>query len=234
MTSVTEYERLGYLPAAMVNFLALLGWSPGGNREVMSRDELIEMFSLEGISGGAAVFDPEKLDWFNAQYLAQLKPDELVRCVKPLLQAAGLWSEEYDAAGRCEWLQRVLRLVLPRVRRLPDFVEQASPFLTATVPYDPEAVRKHLTTADLDQHIEVLIVAMEADNERFEEAAIERVLRAVADARGIKAATLIHAARIAATGKGVSPGIFEVLALLGKPLTLSRLRDLVRYLHNPR
>ena len=128
MTSVTEYERLGYLPDAMVNFLALLGWSPGGDREVMSRDELIAAFSLEGISGGAAVFDPEKLDWFNAQYLAQLKPDDLVRYVKPLLQAAGLWSDEYDDAGRREWLQRVLRLVLPRVRRLPDFVEQASAF----------------------------------------------------------------------------------------------------------
>ena len=96
MTSVTEYERIGYLPDAMVNFLALLGWSPGGDREVMSREELIAAFSLEGISGGAAVFDPEKLDWFNAQYLAQLRPDDLVRYVKPLLQAAGLWSDEYD------------------------------------------------------------------------------------------------------------------------------------------
>jgi glutamyl-tRNA synthetase len=238
ITSVTEYERLGYLSGAMVNFLALLGWSPGGDREVMSRDELIGAFSLEGISGGAAVFDPEKLDWYNAQYLAQLKPEDLTRYVKPLLQAAGLWRGEFDdtgpstslVAGRREWLQRVLRLVLPRVRRLPDFVEQAGPFLTATVDYDPDAVRKHLTTADLDQHVDALIAALEADAEPFEEAVIERVLRRVADARGIKAAALIHAARIAATGKGVSPGIFEVLALLGKPLALSRLRDLARYL----
>ena len=94
ITSVTEYERIGYLPDAMVNFLALLGWSPGGDREVMSRDELIAAFSLDGISGGAAVFDPEKLDWFNAQYLARLKPDDLVERVKPLLQAAGLWTDD--------------------------------------------------------------------------------------------------------------------------------------------
>jgi glutamyl/glutaminyl-tRNA synthetase len=119
------------------------------------------------------------------------------------------------------------------VRRLPDFVAQVSPFMTATVEYDPEAVRKHLTTADLGQHIEALIAAIEADSEPFHEAAIERTLRAVADARGIKAAALIHAARIAATGRAVSPGIFEVLALLGKPLTLSRLRDLVRFLRVP-
>jgi glutamyl-tRNA synthetase len=226
ITSVTEYERLGYLSDAMVNFLALLGWSPGGDREVMPRDALIAAFSLEGISGGAAVFDPEKLDWYNAQYLAQLESDALVAFVKPLLEAAGLWRDELDAA----WLQRVLRLVLPRVRRLPDFVEQAKPFLTVTVDYDPDAVRKHLTTADLDHHIDALILALDADAEPFEEAIIERVLRGVADARGIKAAALIHAARVAATGKGVSPGIFEVLALLGKPLALSRLRDLVRYL----
>ncbi|HET9466965.1 MAG TPA: glutamate--tRNA ligase family protein, partial [Vicinamibacterales bacterium] len=230
----TEYERLGYLPEAMVNFLALLGWSPGGDREVMSREELVAAFAIDGISGGAAVFDPEKLDWFNTQYLARLSNAELVERVKPLLQTAGLWKEEYEDAGRAEWLQRVLRLVLPRVKRLPDFVEQAGPFLTATVDYDPEAVRKHLTTADLDQHVETLVIALEADTGPFDEAAIEHVLRAVADARGIKAAALIHAARIAATGKAVSPGIFEVLALLGKPVTIARLRDLVRYLRDPR
>ena len=229
ITSVTEYERLGYLPDAMVNFLALLGWSPGGDREVMTRGELITAFSLDGISGGAAVFDPDKLDWFNTQYLAQLTPDDLVRYVKPLIQAAGMWTDEYDGERR-DWLQRVLRLVLPRVRRLPDFVDQASPFLAAAVDYDAEAIRKHLTTADLDEHIEALIVALEADASPFDEASVERVLRSVADTRGIKAAALIHAARIGATGKAVSPGIFEVLALMGKQVTLSRLRNLVRYL----
>jgi glutamyl-tRNA synthetase len=234
ITSVTEYERLGYLPDAMTNFLALLGWSPGGNREVMSRDDLIAAFSLDAISGGAAVFDPEKLDWFNAQYIAQLAPPDLVRRVKPLLQAAGVWSEQYDDARRREWLERVLRLVMPRVRRLPDFVAQAAPFLSIKVDYEPEAVRKHLSQADLEGHLDALIAALEADSEPFDEAGIERVLRRVADARGIKAAVLIHAARIAATGQGVSPGIFEVLALLGKPVTIARLRDLSRYLRDPR
>ncbi|RPI52619.1 MAG: glutamate--tRNA ligase, partial [Acidobacteria bacterium] len=180
ITSVTEYERLGYLPDAMVNFLGLLGWSPGGDREVMSRDEMVASFSLDGISGGAAVFDPEKLDWFNGQYLAQLAPEPLVQCVKPLLQAAGLWDYEHDALPRHEWLQRVLQLVLPRVKRLPDFVDQARPFLAATVDYDPEAVRKYLGTADLDDHLETLIIAFEADTGPFDELSIERVLRGVA------------------------------------------------------
>ncbi len=230
ITSVTEYERLGYLPEVMVNFLGLLGWSPGGDRELMSKEEMIAAFSLEGISGGAAVFDPEKLDWFNGQYLAQMPPERLVQLVKPLLKAAGMWEDEYDNPPRKEWLQRVLQLVLPRVKRLPEFVDQARPFLTATVEYDPEAVRKFLGTADLDDHVEALIIALEADSEPFDELSIERQLRAVADRRGIKAAPLIHAARVAATGKAVSPGVFEVLALLGKPLAVSRLRDLVSFL----
>ena len=92
-------------------------------------------------------------------------------------------------------------------------------------------MRKYLTTADLDKHVETLIVALD-EAEPFDEPTIERVLRRVAEGRGIKAAVLIHAARIAATGKAVSPGIFEVLALMGKPLTLARLRELVRYLRD--
>jgi glutamyl-tRNA synthetase len=227
-TSVTEYERLGYLSDAMVNFLGLLGWSPGGDREVMSRQELIDAFTLEGISGGDAVFNPEKLDWFNAQYLAKLTPENLVERVKPLLVAAGLWHSALDGERR-EWLQRVLTLVLPRVRRLPDFVEQARPFLAAAVEYEPEAVRKHLTAADLGAHVEALALGFDR-LESWDELAIERVLREVADDRQIKAAMLIHGARIATTGKAVSPGIFEVLTLMGKRATVTRLRSLVDFL----
>ena len=228
-TSVTEYERLGYLPEAMVNFLGLLGWSPGGDRELMAREELVAAFALEGISGGNAVFNREKLDWFNSQYLARLAPANLIRCVKPQLEAAGLWSNDYHE-GRREWLEHVLKLVLPRVRRLPDFVDQARPFLAKSVEYDPAAVRKHLTQADLDRHLEALIAALEEYAEPFDEPTIERVLRRVADEKRITAATLIHAARIAATGQAVSPGIFEVLALMGKPLVMERMRALITFL----
>jgi glutamyl/glutaminyl-tRNA synthetase len=227
-TSVTEYERLGYLSDAMVNFLGLLGWSPGGDREVMSRDEMIQAFTLDGISGGDAVFNPEKLDWFNTQYLAKLTPNDLVARVKPLLETAGLWDGALDGEKR-DWLRRVLTLVLPRVRRLPDFVDQARPFLADRVEYDPEAVAKYLTTADLDTHVEALALALDRA-EPWDEPTIERVLRDVADDRTIKAAMLIHAARIATTGKSVSPGIFEVLALMGKRVTVTRLLALVEFL----
>ena len=227
-TSVTEYERLGYIAEAMVNFLGLLGWSPGGDREVMSRAEMIDAFSLGGISGGSAVFNPEKLDWFNNQHLARLDPAELAERVWPLLQAAGLWDESLGASRR-QWLERVLALVLPRVKRLPDFVDQVRPFLAASVEYEPDAVRKHLAGPELADHVAALANALR-DAEPFDELAIERVLRSVADARGIKAGVLIHAARVAATGKAVSPGLFEVLALLGKERTISRLQALVEFL----
>jgi nondiscriminating glutamyl-tRNA synthetase len=227
-TSVTEYERMGYVPEAMVNFLALLGWSPGGDREVMSREEMVALFDIDRISGGDAVFNIEKLDWFSSQHLMRLSRAELVSRVKPLLEAAGLWDERLDTTKR-EWLERVIALVLPRVRTLPDFVDQAGPFVAATVEYDPDAVAKHLAAPGLADHIAALVAALESV-EPFDEAGIEGALRGVAEARGIKAGVLIHAARVAATGKAVSPGLFEVLALLGKELTISRLENLAAFL----
>ena len=122
-TSVMEYPRLGYLPEAMVNFLALLGWSPGSDEELFTRDELVARFTLEGISGGNAVFNPEKLDWFNQQHLLRLPIDDVARRVQPWLEAAGVWRASYAGSDR-EWLQRVLDLLQPRVKRLGQFVDE--------------------------------------------------------------------------------------------------------------
>src|SRR4029079_8734742 len=97
-TSVMEYANQGFLPEAMVNFLGLLGWSPGaGDRELFSKEELVELFSLDGISGGNAVFNPEKLEWFNQQYIVRLAPDELAERLEPLFRAGGVWGEAEHA-----------------------------------------------------------------------------------------------------------------------------------------
>jgi glutamyl-tRNA synthetase len=225
-TSVMEYPRLGYLPDAMVNFLALLGWSPGTNQELFSRDELIAQFTLEGISGGNAVFNPEKLDWFNQQYLSRLPPAELIDRVKPYLDAAGLWKPEYASEGR-SWLARVAELLKPRIKRLDEFVDAAAPFLLADVVRDDAAVRKHLAKAELREPLESLRAAFEALTP-FDAPTLEAALRQLADARGLKAATLIHATRVAVTGRAASPGLFEVLALLGRERTLARLAAAIR------
>lgn len=222
-TSVMEYARMGYLPEAMVNFLALLGWSPGGDREVFTREELIAAFTLEGISGGHAVFNPEKLDWFNSQHLLRLPLDELVARAEPELRAAGLWRDALGTTER-EWLGRVLDLVRPRARRLPDLAAMARPFLADPIDYDPDAVAKHLSRPDARDLLAALGETL-GGVEPFAREAIERAVRGLAEQRGLKAAVLIHMLRVATTGQAVSPGIFEVVELMGKPLTLRRLRD---------
>jgi glutamyl-tRNA synthetase len=220
-TSVTEYRRLGYLPEAMVNFLALLGWSPGDDREVLTREELIAAFTLEGISGGNAVFNPEKLEWFNSEHIARMPGAEIARRVEPELREAGLWRDEFAGARRA-WLAAVIDLVKPRLKRLADVVDLAGPFLRDAVDPDPTAAAKYLSSADLAPHLSALRERL-ARVEPFEPAPIEAALRDVAAARGVKAAALIHATRVAVTGQAVSPGLFEVLALVGRDRVVDRL-----------
>jgi glutamyl-tRNA synthetase len=219
-TSVTEYARQGYVPEAMVNFLALLGWSPGDDREVLTRDELVEAFSLEGISGGSAVFDNAKLDWFNQQHLMRLAPEELARRLKPWFEQAGLWDDEF-LGNRHAWFFSVLELLKPRAKRLDEFTALGRFFFTDEIDYDPAAIDKHLRAPDMDEHLQVLDGAL-AHVDNFDPLATEGVLRATAEARGVKAASMIHAVRVAMTGKTVSPGLFEVLALLGRARVHSR------------
>ncbi len=227
-TSVTEYQRQGYLSEAMVNFLALLGWSPGTDEELFTRDELVARFTLEGISGGNAVFNPEKLEWFNAQHLARLAPDDLIARVRPELEAADLWSDDLTGPRR-DWFLRVLSLLVPRAKRLGDFAPQLVPFLGDVQSYDESAVAKHLKAPGLGAHLRELANAYRT-LEPFDEASTERVLREIAERAGIKAGTLIHATRIALTGKAVSPGLFETLVLIGKGRGVERLERLAAFL----
>src|SRR5262245_45042047 len=188
-TSVMEYDRLGYLPEAMVNFLALLGWSPGGDRELLSREELVSLFTLEGISGGSAVFNPEKLDWFNQQHIARLPGEEILARIAPLMRDAGLWSDAYDDSARA-WLLTVIELIRPRAHRLGDFVDIGRPLFSDAVEFDDEAVRKHLSSQDLAPHLSALRAEL-SRLEPFSEASLETTLRSFAVARGLKAGTLI-------------------------------------------
>ncbi len=220
-TSVTEYARQGYLPEAMFNFLSLLGWSPGNDQEIFTRDALVEAFALEGISGGNAVFNTEKLDWFNQQHIMRLAPDELALRIKPWLETAGLWRDEYLDA-RHAWFYAVLDLLRPRAKRLGDFAAQGAIFFSDAIDYDAAAVDKHLRAPGMDAHLDAISSAFES-LEAFDPASTESALRAVADARGLKAGVLIHAVRVAVTGKTASPGLFDVLALLGRDRVAQRI-----------
>ena len=220
-TSVMEYQRLGYLPEAMVNFLALLGWSPGDDRELFTRDELVRVFSLEGISGGNAVFNPEKLDWMNQQHLMRMTPDTLARALEPFVRAEGLWRDEY-AGGRQGWFLGLVALFQPRLKRLMTFADDARPLLSGELSMDETAARKHLYKKELKAPLSALRTAF-ADGASFDKDLLESALRTVAEKAEVKPAALIHATRVAVTGRAVSPGLFEVLALLGRDEVLRRL-----------
>ena len=218
-TSVTEYEKQGYLPEAMFNFLALLGWGTGSNDELFTRDELIQRFNLEGISGGNAVFNTEKLDWFNHQHLLKLSDEELIK----RLEGLGLKGLEADARSTA-----ILNLLRPRSKRLTDFHEQLKPFFEDPKTYDADGVKKHLSAAATVDHLRALRDVYERAEWTAE--SLEKDLRQLADSRTLKPATLIHSTRLAMTGRMVSPGLFEMLVVLGRDTVLRRLDRLAESL----
>ena len=230
-TSVMEYPRLGYLPEAMLNFLALLGWSPGGDQELFTRDELVQMFALEGISGGNAVFNPEKLDWVNQRHIQRLTPEDLASRLEPWLREKGLWSEHFRSSRRA-WFVALVELFQPRLKRLDQFPYEASPLLTDDVIYEAQAVAKHLKP-ELYEPLS-LLASKFALLEPFTAQPLEMTLRALAETLQLKAASLIHATRVAVTGRAASPGLFEMLELAGREKVGDRLRKAVTQLHRPR
>jgi glutamyl-tRNA synthetase len=218
--SVMEYARSGYLPEALFNFLALLGWSPGGDREIMTVPEMIEAFSFDGVGTRSAVFDHDKLLWMNGEYLRRRPPAELAALARPWLEAEGLWDDDL-ATSRAAWFHGVLELVRERSRLLPDLARDARPFLTDDYPLDPDAAAKHLVP-EAAPRLSALHDAL-AQVEPFDEAGCEQSLRALADRLEVKAAALIHPARVALTGRSVSAGIFSVMSVMGREAVLARL-----------
>jgi glutamyl-tRNA synthetase len=227
-TSVMEYERQGFLPEAMFNFLALLGWSPGNDQELFTRDELVAAFSLDGISSSNAVFNPEKLEWFNSQHVARLGGDEITARLEPALRELGYWNDDLRGERR-EWFHQVVELLKPRARKLRDLAEHGRYFFTEPDAYDQAAVTKHLSTPGLASQLASWADVL-SKVEPFSPTAIEEALRTCAATLRIKAATLIHATRIALTGQGVSPGLFDVVALVGRDRAVARLIRLARQL----
>jgi glutamyl-tRNA synthetase len=219
-TSVMEYAAQGIVPEAMVNFLALLGWSPGDDQELFTVDELVERFDLEGISRGDAVFNPEKLEWMNNQHIMRMSDDVLIGHARPWLEQAGLWRPSFDGERR-PWLTRALGLLRPRAKRLGDIAEGLGPLVRPVV-FDPPAVAKHLTP-EMSPHLDSLADAL-ADLAPFEPAVIEQAVRGVADAGGLKAGAFMQAVRVSLTGRTVSPGLFETIELLGREDSLARIR----------
>lgn len=230
-TSVGAYQEQGVLPEALVNFLALLGWTPPGEKEIVTTQEMIRDFDLASVSRSNAVFDLEKLAWMNSEYLRRLPPERLLPLVEKELKQAGIEARDAKFGNDTEekFRQTVL-LLQSRARTLGDFAGSFRAFFTDEFPYDPEAAKKHWKAPSLAVLLETLAERLAA-LESFDLTATESALRQLAEEKGVKAGLLINATRVALTGQAVAPSLFEVMVRLGQNRVVSRLRRAVRELH---
>ena len=221
-TSVTAYREMGYLPEAVSNYLVRLGWSYG-DQEIFSREELIEKFSLDSVGKSAGVFNPEKFLWLNSHYLKMRPPAQLADEIVPYITAAG-----YAVPQDKVWLQRMIRTLQERAKTLVELVDSARYYLSDDIARDEKAANKFLKP-EIAAPFESLIKRLDALDD-FSEAPIEREFAAVLAEHGLSMGQLAQPVRVALTGSTVSPGIHEVIAVLGKERTLKRLRSALQSL----
>ena len=217
-TAVAEYRQVGYLSDAFVNYLALLGWSPGGNRELVSREELIQAFDLSRVRKTAAQFDQQKLDWLNSQHLKRTSVERLAELFAERLIAKGWLSNDYDR----DWLKRITQLLHDRMRVLSDLEEENAFFFQDIPAYEPEAVANFLSGEPIVQQL-IELRSRLGLLDSFDTTAVESVVRGLVAEKSLTAKALIHPIRVALTGRSVSPPLFEVMSILGKDRVLRRL-----------
>jgi len=227
-TAVQEYEDQGILPEALFNFLALLGWNPGDDREVMHKDEIVAEFSIERVQKKSAVFDNKKLSWMNGQHLAREDSHDLMPLVTTRFDAHGVASDRWR--GREGWLVRLVDLLKVRARNLDDLAAMAEPYLSDPVDYEPDSVAKHWAKEPATVAERIARLRGRLDSIPWERGALDEATRSVAEVLEISAGKLIHPVRVAVTGRQHSPGIFDVLVLLGKERTLARLDRALNHL----
>jgi glutamyl-tRNA synthetase len=216
-TSIRDYREEGFLPEALVNYLCLLGWSPGTDREILPIQEVVKEFTLENINKTAAVFDINKLLWMNGEYIRGMDVDKLTGLVIDVLRKENLLRDEFEK----KWFSGIVKLFQERIKTIYDFIELTDFFFKDDIEYDPEGVKKFFTP-DSKKIFPKLTEKLKA-LEKFDTESIENAVRSLADELGVKAAKIIHPVRLAATGKTGGAGLFETLALLGKEKTIERL-----------
>jgi len=214
--AVREFRREGYLPAAMVNFLARVGWAYDDKTEFFTRQELIEKFSLEGVNKSPAAFSYDKLEWMDGVYIRQLGTDDLAERLLPFLTGAGLPADRAT-------VRRIVPLVQERLKKLAEVVEWTDFFFTAELNYAPQLLVAKKMTAE--ESLAALRKAREtlAALPDFEEKTLEQTLRALVEELGLKAGQLFGIIRVAVTGKKVAPPLFGTLSILGRERALERL-----------
>ncbi len=221
-TAVTEYIDLGYLPEALVNYLSRLGWS-SGDQEIFSRQELIEKFSLDSVGKAPSVFNPEKLLWLNHHYIQQAEAGRLAGLVLDLLRKDGIIASDKEPDR--EWLKKLVKILTERSHTLVEMKTAAIPFVVNDVPMDEKAKAKHLTP-DIAPLLSTLANQLKTV-EPFTHAEIEKVFNALVAEKGLKLGKIAQPVRVALTGGTVSPGIYEVIEVMGKEITIKRIEAAV-------
>jgi len=222
-TAISDYRKTGYLAQALVNYLLLLSWSPGDNRELISLKEAAGLFDIKNVNKTAATFNLKKLQWINNQYLRNADPEKLAEEIIPqLIEAKYIEKDNFDR----NYVVSLVKLFQVRLNTLSDFLEWANFFFLKEITIDPEAEKKHLSH-DFSKELSLFIKRL--DNlDDFTIVAIEMEFRGLVAELGIEAKTLIHPIRVALTGKTVGPGLFEVIYYLGRERTKQRLSKFIK------
>jgi len=221
--SVTEYRDMGYLPDALLNYLVRLGWS-FGNQEFFTRDELIEKFTLENVGRSAGIFDPEKLKSLNADHIKATPPNMLVNQLAPFFKGRGIDIQEGP------FIEGVIKTLNARSKTLEEMAESARFYFQDTISYDQKAAKKFLKPASAEP-ISLLLEQLEP-LDSFDEKRLETAFLKVMEQTGLKFGKIAQPVRVALTGKTVSPGIFEIIEVLGRKKVLKRLKDALRYIED--
>ncbi len=222
-TAISDYRKMGYLAPALVNYLLLLSWAPGENREIIAIDEATKLFDIKNVNKTAATFDLDKLNWINNQYLKKADSQKLTDAIIPLLiEKEYIQKDNFDR----DYVLSLVKLFQPRLSTLNDFPDWADFFFAKELKIDPAAEKKFLNQ-DLSREFKLFIERLEA-LDKFEVVAIETTFRNLVQELGIEAKALIHPIRVALTGKTIGPGLFEVIYYLGKKRTQERLMKWVK------
>jgi glutamyl-tRNA synthetase len=231
--SVQEFADLGYMPEAVLNYLAFLGWTPswpddrapeeGVPAEVLSVEDMIRLFRLEDVSKNAAIYDIQKLTWMNGYYLRTVDVDRVVGLAVPFMQRAGLFRQEVCAQDKA-YLRSILLAMRDRVKTLAEIPDAVGYFYRDPEGYDEKGYRKHFTSAAVAALLEDAATALEGVTGEFTVEKAEVVYRKMMEERSIPSGELIHPTRLAVTGRTIGPGLFDVLSLLGRERSVERIR----------
>jgi glutamyl-tRNA synthetase len=226
--SVMEYREKGILRDAFVNYLALLGWSPKDDREILSRDQMIELFTIEAVNPSNPIFDSEKLEWMNGEYIRSCDNQTLLELALPFMIEENLITGE-EAKSKREWLLKYIPLFKERARTLRDFAQKGKYFFSFDYRYEEKAAKKHLNSSEAAELLSAYADRL-AKLDVFEKIQIEQALRELAEEKQIKPAALIHPVRLAASGTSAGPPLFDLLELLGKEEVKKRIEKAIDFI----